>query len=261
MGHTNETSNYHLPQFIGTDKPTWLGDVNGAMLAIDNAIAGVASDATSAVSIANGAATLATSASEAASAATTTAEAASTAATSAASVANTAADTANNAQSTAVLAKSTADTASATATATDTKVGALTDLQTTDKTSVVAAINEIDGEVNKGSVSVTADGVKTIGALLEDLFALIDFTKISTNSKFTVNVSGGSIDVAHIELYTNNTIFFVLSHGHSTRLDFVEYRIGSTSALYTYSVTTTGTTATDGTSSVPTADTVYTIEY
>ena len=36
MGHTNSTANLSLPQFIGTDKPTWLGDVNGAFSAIDS---------------------------------------------------------------------------------------------------------------------------------------------------------------------------------------------------------------------------------
>lgn len=35
MGATNHTTNYNLPQFVGSDKPTWLGDVNGAMNLID----------------------------------------------------------------------------------------------------------------------------------------------------------------------------------------------------------------------------------
>ena len=35
MGATNRTQNYNLPQFVGSDKPTWLGDVNGAMSTID----------------------------------------------------------------------------------------------------------------------------------------------------------------------------------------------------------------------------------
>lgn len=35
MGATNHTTNYNLPQFVGSDKPTWLGDINGAMSAID----------------------------------------------------------------------------------------------------------------------------------------------------------------------------------------------------------------------------------
>lgn len=35
MSATNHTTNYSLPQFIGTDKPTWLTDVNGALSTID----------------------------------------------------------------------------------------------------------------------------------------------------------------------------------------------------------------------------------
>lgn len=35
FAHTNKTANYELPQFVGTDKPTWLGDFNEAMGDID----------------------------------------------------------------------------------------------------------------------------------------------------------------------------------------------------------------------------------
>lgn len=35
MSYTNHTTNYNLPQYIGTDKPTYLTDFNGAMNAID----------------------------------------------------------------------------------------------------------------------------------------------------------------------------------------------------------------------------------
>ena len=38
MSHTNSTTHYNLPQFIGTDTPGWLTDVNSAMSAIDTAI-------------------------------------------------------------------------------------------------------------------------------------------------------------------------------------------------------------------------------
>lgn len=40
MSHTNSTTNYNLPQFVGTDKPAWLGDINPAMASIDTAIKG-----------------------------------------------------------------------------------------------------------------------------------------------------------------------------------------------------------------------------
>lgn len=35
MAHTNSTTNYHLPQFISSDKPAWLTDVNTAYSDID----------------------------------------------------------------------------------------------------------------------------------------------------------------------------------------------------------------------------------
>lgn len=38
MAHTNSTPNYSLPQFISTDKPGWLTDVNSGYSAIDTAM-------------------------------------------------------------------------------------------------------------------------------------------------------------------------------------------------------------------------------
>ena len=38
MGHTNSTPNYALPQFVTTDKPAWLTDINSAFGVIDTAI-------------------------------------------------------------------------------------------------------------------------------------------------------------------------------------------------------------------------------
>lgn len=38
MSHTNSTTNYALPQFITTDKPAWLTDINGAFSTIDTAV-------------------------------------------------------------------------------------------------------------------------------------------------------------------------------------------------------------------------------
>lgn len=35
MTATNHTENYNLSQFVGTDRPTWLGDYNGDMEKID----------------------------------------------------------------------------------------------------------------------------------------------------------------------------------------------------------------------------------
>lgn len=69
MAHTNSTPNYNLPQFLPTDKPAWLVDVNPAYAAIDTAIKNVSDaasdaqdDATQALSDAAGAQATATQA-------------------------------------------------------------------------------------------------------------------------------------------------------------------------------------------------------
>lgn len=38
MSSTNHTTNYNLPQYVGSDKPAWLGDINPAFSAIDSAM-------------------------------------------------------------------------------------------------------------------------------------------------------------------------------------------------------------------------------
>ena len=125
MGHTNSTANLSLPQFIGTDKPTWLGDVNGAFSAIDGyvgtndaAVAAAASDASSAIS-------------QAAAAVNT---------------ANTANTTAGNASTAATAAVTAANQANALSNQVALRTGVLSDLTTTDKTSIVNAINEVNGK-------------------------------------------------------------------------------------------------------------------
>ena len=81
MGHTNSTTNYALPQFIGTDKPAWLTDVNNAYSAIDTAIKNAADAASAAGTAAASAQSDATAAGNAASTAQTTATNASNTAT------------------------------------------------------------------------------------------------------------------------------------------------------------------------------------
>lgn len=54
MSATNATTNYALPIFIGTDKPAWLVDWNGAMTDIDAAIKGVDTDVQGAITSISG---------------------------------------------------------------------------------------------------------------------------------------------------------------------------------------------------------------
>lgn len=74
MSHTNSTTNYSLPQFLTTDKPAWLTDVNNAYLAIDTAMKNNADAASTADTKATNAGSAATTADTKATAAKSTAE-------------------------------------------------------------------------------------------------------------------------------------------------------------------------------------------
>lgn len=62
MSSTNKTSHYNLPLFIDSDIPTWLGDFNSAMTAIDSGINAAATSASGAATTAEQASTDAASA-------------------------------------------------------------------------------------------------------------------------------------------------------------------------------------------------------
>lgn len=76
MAHTNQTEHYQLPQFIGSDIPSWLVDVNQAYTAIDTAIYAAKNTADVASNTAGSASTVAQDAKGAAEVATTTANSA-----------------------------------------------------------------------------------------------------------------------------------------------------------------------------------------
>ena len=156
MSHTNRTTNLQLPQFIASDKPTWLGDVNGAMLAIDTAYGnieatanGATSTANNALTNANNAVTTANQASSDASDAVSDASLALTTANNAISTANSASSTASSALSTANSASSTASSALSTANSAISKANALEtlvgddDISSIGDGSVTGAINEL----------------------------------------------------------------------------------------------------------------------
>lgn len=123
MSATNHTTNYNLPQFLGTDKPTWLTDVNNAMSAIDTQMKANADSATGA---------------------------------------DTKATTANNA------------------------IGTLTNLETTAKTDLVSAINEVN--TNAGTAQNTAN--TAIGSANDTATALAGFMQ-----KFNLSaITNGTLD-------------------------------------------------------------------
>ena len=108
MSSTNTTPNFGLPQYIPTDKPTYLGDFNKAMLDIDTNIKSIENKATSAESEISTANATANQALENANTAQTTATQAQTKADLAKTTADTAINNAENAQNTARQAQTTA---------------------------------------------------------------------------------------------------------------------------------------------------------
>ena len=111
MASTNKTTNYDLSQFIGTDKPTFLGDYNSDMLKIDTQMKENADNVATAISGIETATTTANTANTNSQTAISTANSASTTASEANTNASNAQSTANSALATATTAQSTANTA------------------------------------------------------------------------------------------------------------------------------------------------------
>lgn len=166
MSHTNSTTYYNLPQFLTSDKPAWLTDINNAFSDIDTALHSAQSDATTAGSNASQALLDASAASTAA--ATADAKGAGAlasieAAFDATTIYSVGAKVIyNSLLYRCIVAVVTPGpwtgsdnweriTVDNLISAADSKVGQLTSLSTTDKTSVVNAINEVNGAALKVS--------------------------------------------------------------------------------------------------------------
>ena len=204
MGSTNHTSNYELSQFLGSDKPAWLLDYNGDMLKIDTqmkANADAASAAQSKADTADGKAddlrtdltTLNNQVNDPTGLAADVATLAGTMNTVTSLIGNGEPTTTDK---TLIGAINELNADINGAGGTEDKIGDLSNLETTDKTNLVAAINELDaGKADKSrtSVYVTGDGVKAISALITELIALIDVTKIKADTVLFVENTNGEI--------------------------------------------------------------------
>lgn len=191
MAYTNRTTNYELPQYVGTDKPSYLNDFNFAMSTIDAQMKTNANSASSASSEATGASN---------------------------------------------------------------KVGDLSSLTTTDKTSVVNAINElkteegvIEGileklEIHGKFLERNSDGgnAQSISASTHTYITNYSNSKVNqfTNNEITYdNVSGAftvnSSDITH--LLINAQVFIQTATTMSIYLDVT--RNGTEVSEYQYTAT------------------------
>lgn len=158
---TNKTEYYELSQYVASDKPTYLVDYNDDMEAIDTAIHGAKTQADLGVTNAGIAQT-----------------------------------TAENAQTTANTAVTNASTAQTTADGNSTKIGDLANLNTTAKSNVVSAINEVKSE-NVSQNSSILSNENAIEALANK-FNLTSITKY-TGTQMTPNTG-------RVESYSEITV-------------------------------------------------------
>lgn len=232
MSATNATTNYALPLFIGTDKPAWLVDWNGAMSAIDAAIKGVDTDVQGAITSISGLSS--TVASHTSSISTITGQI-----TVITNNLNTATGNINTINSL---------IGNGTPTTTDqTLIGAINELhanqgdlsllQTTDKSSLVAAINEIMG----GGGGIISASVVSFSNSGTDLSA----TNVQ-NALVEVNTKVNAIPAVAKEVKSNT-----LTAGQTAlTVTFTEQVIGATTLVDIYTDTygvnplTVSTTAT-----------------
>lgn len=195
MSATNATTNYALPIFIGTDKPAWLVDWNSAMTAIDSAIKGVDTDVQAAVVDISG--LTSTVASHTSSIATISGQI---------TVINTNLNTATGNINTinSLIGNGTPTTTDQTLIGAINELhanqGDLSQLQTTDKSSLVAAINEIlgggQGIISASIVSYnnSASGLSAsnVQAAIDEVVGLLP---ASTSEKKSNILTAGSTSV------------------------------------------------------------------
>lgn len=170
MSYSHGTPHFNLPLTQGSDKRDW-SDTNQAFEDLDAAVYQAGSDATGALSAAQGAQTTANSAATDAASAISTANAASASAATASEAASLARTEAQSAQSNAQSAASQASNADTVALAAQASIGTMSNLNTQDKSSLVAAINEVLGQIGGGmpeldftnKVEITTSGI-TAGA-------------------------------------------------------------------------------------------------
>jgi hypothetical protein len=154
MAFTNETTHYGLPQWIGSDKPTYLVDQNNAYQKIDSEIYNANVAAGEAVTTANGASATAGAASATAADALSAAQTASTTADSALTAAQDAGTVAQAAQTAAGAAQTAAEAAQEAAAG-----NSITNLAPAYDSTITYAIDDLvtqDGKLYKCIVAVTS---------------------------------------------------------------------------------------------------------
>lgn len=242
MSYRVGTTHYNLPLTEGNDKRDW-ADTNQAFEDLDAAVYEAASDSSLAISAAQTAQTSADGAVADAATAVSTANAAASQAATASELASLARTEAQSAVTTAQSAQTTAQSAQTTATNADTvalaarsNIGTMSDLQTTDKSSLVAAINEVLSQIGGGGMRPLDMSNKvqitTTGYTPNVDGALFGYAGVTTGSQAAVL----SVDGEAVARATNTTpcsdLYFPISAGQVIALDRIPEANGIKFAPY-----------------------------
>lgn len=274
MSATNTTTYYGLSQYIGTDKPTYLGDYNADMLAIDTGIHDAAEDASDALTTANTAASTATTAATTASTALTTATEAQETAETAQETAETAA---TNSSAALVAAQAAEDAAEA---------NPITNLAPAYDSTLTYEVGDLvtyDGKLYKCIVEVstamsfdldywddvttsatyqsksavvattTSDGVYTYAEIFNSLFS--QFT-VDPSKKYVVNwyvESAETMYTAYSTIVTDHSIHFDRSEASASSLSNIAMIVSEDSKVYEAVITSSGLTVTNSSDTVVTS--------
>ena len=212
MASTNHTTNYNLSQFIGTDKPTWLGDYNGDMGKIDAQMKTNADNIATAITASETATSTANSAVSTANSASATATSASTTADNAQSTANSALSTATSAQTTANTANSKADAITSNLNLSNITTYGLNDI-TVDGGSAsycqLTLATNSDGSLFKFYGEITGTGINKVSVQ----------TSLRPTTEYTINPAGVDSEgwSRYITVKTNGVIEMTMGFGASTR--------------------------------------------
>lgn len=215
MSFTNETTHYGLPQWIGSDKPTYLVDQNNAYQKIDAEIYNANTTAGAAQTAAEGAVATAGAASSTAADALTAAQTASTTADSALTEAQTANTNAQAAQTAAGAAQTAAQAAQEAAAG-----NSITNLAPAYDPTITYAVNDLvtaDGKLYKCIVAVTSPEQFDINKWDDVTTSEVYTIKTVTNTGNIIDITTASSDINITNVYDNS----LLSNGQIGQLAFI----------------------------------------
>lgn len=138
--------------------------------------------------------------------------------------------------------------------------GATFTLNTNYEVVTAGALNELNDAINRGSVSITADGTKTYSQLFNSLFALVNLSKVTNNSYlvFDYHNSSGTKAQYILQEIANNYLVFNRTAASSSGARIESYYIASTGSS---NMQATGSTRVDISTQIPTSGWSFEIFY